>query len=116
MSNMLDEHPVPKWLDELWLVEHLGQRYGMWLRRVSVVTHSEPVPMSRESTFERNIHPVRDREDLGSVFTRLCEQVAADLQLKGYVSRKIGIKLRFDDCKTVTRDLNHFERNFESCA
>jgi DNA polymerase-4 len=98
--------------DEPLLVEHFGQRYGMWLHRVShgaderpVVTHSEPVSMSRETTFERNLHPVRDREELGSAFTRLCEQVAADLQRKGYVSRKIGIKLRFDDFKTVTRDL-----------
>lgn len=98
--------------DEPWLVEHFGQRYGMWLHRVShgiddrpVVTHSEPVSMSRETTFERNLHPVRDREELGSAFTRLCEQVAADLQRKGYVARKIGIKLRFDDFKTVTRDL-----------
>jgi len=61
--------------------------------------------MSRETTFERNLHPVRDREELGSIFTRLCEQVAVDLQRKGYVSRKIGIKLRFEDFKTVTRDL-----------
>jgi len=98
--------------DASWLVEHFGQRYGMWLHRVShgnddrpVVTHSEPVSMSRETTFERNLHPVRDREELGSAFTRLCEQVAADLQRKGYVSRKIGIKLRFEDFKTVTRDL-----------
>ncbi len=98
--------------DEPWLVEHFGQRYGMWLHRVShgiddrpVVTHSEPVSMSRETTFERNLHPVRDREKLGSAFTRLCEQVAADLQRKDYVSKKIGIKLRFDDFKTVTRNL-----------
>lgn len=98
--------------EEQWLVEHFGLRYGMWLHRVShgiddrpVVTHSEPVSMSRETTFERNLHPVRDREELGSAFTRLCEQVSADLQRKGYVSRKIGIKLRFDDFKTVTRDL-----------
>jgi DNA polymerase-4 len=98
--------------EEPWLVEHFGQRYGMWLQQVShgvddrpLVTHSEPVSMSRETTFERNLHPVRDREELGSAFTRLCEQVAADLQRKGYVSRKIGIKLRFDDFKTVTRDI-----------
>jgi DNA polymerase-4 len=84
----------------------------MWLHRVShgiderpIVTHSEPVSMSRETTFERNLHPVRDREELGTAFTRLCEQVAADLQRKGYVSRKIGIKIRFDNFKTVTRDL-----------
>jgi DNA polymerase-4 len=97
---------------EQWLVAQFGQRYGIWLHRVShgiderpIVTHSEPVSMSRETTFERNLHPVRDREELGTAFTRLCEQVAADLQRKGYVSRKIGIKIRFDNFKTVTRDL-----------
>jgi DNA polymerase-4 len=35
----------------------------------------------------------------------LAEQVAHDLQRKGYAGRTIGIKLRFDDFKTVTRDL-----------
>ena len=31
--------------------------------------------------------------------------MAADLQRKGYAGRTIGIKLRFDDFRTVTRDL-----------
>ncbi len=39
------------------------------------------------------------------MLTRLCEQVASDLKRKGYVGRTIGIKLRFDDFSTVTRDL-----------
>jgi DNA polymerase IV len=39
------------------------------------------------------------------VFTQLAEQVAGDLQRKGYSGRTIGIKLRFEDFKTVTRDL-----------
>ncbi|MGY6126307.1 DNA polymerase IV [Paraburkholderia strydomiana] len=98
--------------DESWLVEHFGRSYGAWLRRVShglderpVVTYSEPVSMSRETTFERDLHAVRHRQELGAAFTRLCEQVAADLQRKGYLAKKIGIKLRFNDFKTVTRDI-----------
>jgi len=98
--------------DKAWLVERFGRSYGRWLHDAShgvddrpVVTHSEPVSMSRETTFDRNLHAVRDRAELGAVFTRLCEQVAADLQRKGYAGRTIGIKLRFDDFKTVTRDL-----------
>jgi DNA polymerase IV len=47
---------------------------------------------------------VRDRAELSAVFTRLCEQVAADLARKGYVGRTIGIKLRYEDFKSVTRD------------
>jgi DNA polymerase-4 len=61
--------------------------------------------MSRETTFERDLHAVRDKAELGTVFTRLCEQVAADLQRKGYVGKTIGIKLRYDDFSGVTRDL-----------
>ena len=60
--------------------------------------------MSRETTFERDLHAVRDRRELGAIFTSLCEQVAADLQRKGYVGRGIGIKLRYADFSTVTRD------------
>jgi nucleotidyltransferase/DNA polymerase involved in DNA repair len=60
-----------------------------------VVTESEPVSMSRETTFERDLHAVRDKAELGAIFTRLCEQVAADLQRKGYVGKTIGIKLRY---------------------
>lgn len=98
--------------DRGWLVEHFGRSYGRWLHEAAhgrddrpVSTHSEPVSMSRETTFERNLQAVRDREALGAIFTRLCEQVAADLQRKGYAGRTIGIKLRFDDFRTVTRDL-----------
>ena len=94
-----------------WLVEHFGRSYGAWLHDAAhgrderpVVTESEPVSMSRETTFDRDLHAVQDRAELGAVFTRLCEQVAGDLQRKGYVGKTIGIKLRFDDFKIVTRD------------
>jgi DNA polymerase-4 len=60
--------------------------------------------MSRETTFERDLHAVRDKAELGAIFTTLCQQVAADLERKGYVGKTIGIKLRFDDFKSVTRD------------
>jgi DNA polymerase-4 len=60
--------------------------------------------MSRETTFERDLHAVRDKAELSALFTRLCTSVAEDLQRKGYVGKTIGIKLRFDDFKSVTRD------------
>ncbi|MGF6853183.1 DNA polymerase-4 [Paraburkholderia sp. CI3] len=97
---------------EQWLIEQFGRSYGSWLRQVShglddrpVVTHSEPVSMSRETTFEQDLHAVRHKQELGTAFTRLCEQVALDLQRKGYLARRIGIKLRFNDFQTVTRDV-----------
>ncbi len=95
-----------------WLVAQFGPRTGAWLLDAAhgrdnrpIVTTSEPVSISRETTFERDLHAVRDKAELGAIFTRLCEQVAADLQRKGYVGKTIGIKLRFDDFKSVTRDL-----------
>ena len=98
--------------DRAWLTEHFGRAYGAWLFDAAhgiddrpVVTHSEPVSMSRETTFDRDLHAVRDRAELTRVFTQLAEQVATDLQRKGYAGRTIGIKLRFEDFKTVTRDL-----------
>jgi DNA polymerase-4 len=97
--------------DRDWLIENFGKSYGAWLHDASwgrderpVVTESEPVSLSRETTFERDLHAVRDRAELGGIFTQLCEQVAADLKRKGYVGRTIGIKLRFDNFKGVTRD------------
>ena len=97
--------------DRDWLIAHFGKATGAWMHEVSwgrderpVVTESEPVSMSRETTFERNLHAVRDRAELGAIFTDLCERVAGDLQRKGYVGKTIGIKLRYDDFKIATRD------------
>ena len=94
-----------------WLLQHFGKAYGAWLHEAAwgrdsrpVVTESEPVSMSRETTFECDLHAVRDRAELSAIFTHLCEKVAQDLQRKGYVGKTIGIKLRFDDFKIATRD------------
>lgn len=94
-----------------WLQARFGDSYGAWLHEAAqgrderaVVTASEPVSMSRETTFGRDLHAVADRTELGAVFTRLCEQLAADLARKGYVGRTIGIKIRYDNFQSVTRD------------
>ena len=99
--------------ERAWLVQQFGRSYGTWLHEAShgvddrpVVTFSEPVTVSRETTFDRDLHAKRDKAELGAIFTQLAEQVASDLQRKGYVGRTIGIKLRFEDFKTVTRDLS----------
>ena len=60
--------------------------------------------MSRETTFDRDLHAVHDRAELGAIFTDLCQRLAQDLQRKGYRGRTIGIKLRYDDFRAVTRD------------
>ena len=98
--------------DPQWLMEQFGAHYGAWLHAAAhgrderpVVTFREPKSLSRETTFERDLHPRDDREALGAIFTRLCEQLAADLERKGFLAKTIGVKLRYDDFRIVTRAL-----------
>lgn len=94
------------------LTEAFGSSYGAWMHEAAhgrderpVVTWREPRSISRETTFERDLHPRDDRASLGAIFTRLCEQLAADLARKGYAGRSIGVKLRYDDFRIVTRSV-----------
>ena len=98
---------------QAFLSQHFGNRYSEWLYQAArglddrpVTTSSEPKSISRETTFERDLHVKTDRAKLSDIFTRLCVQVAGDLRRKGYVGKTIGIKLRYDDFKTLTRDLS----------
>jgi DNA polymerase-4 len=93
------------------LIRHFGEKHGAWMHDAAhgrddrpVVTYSEPKSISRETTFETDLHAVRDRETLSRIFTDLCVRLAGDLARKGYAGRTIGIKLRYDNFKTVTRD------------
>jgi len=93
------------------LQQHFGDSLARWLHTAalgqddrSVVTSSEPVSLSRETTFERDLHPRNDRSLLSAALLRQVERVSLDLQQRGYVGRTVGIKLRFDDFRTVTRD------------
>ena len=95
-----------------FLQTHFGRGYACWLHEAAhgiderpVITHAEPKSISRETTFERDLHARHDRATLSGIFTALCARVAEDLQRKAYLGRTIGIKLRFDDFRTVTRDL-----------
>ncbi|WP_133607413.1 DNA polymerase Y family protein [Aquabacterium commune] len=94
------------------LIAEFGSNQGHWLHEAAhgrddrpVVTWREPKSISRETTFERDLHPRDDRASLGPIFTRLCEQLASDLERKGYVGRSIGVKLRYDDFRIVTRSI-----------
>jgi DNA polymerase IV len=93
------------------LQTHFGPNTAAWLHAVAhgrdqrpVVTYSEPKSISRETTFDRDLHAVRDRPTLSNLFTDLCQRLAVDLQRKGYAAKTIGIKLRFDDFQIATRD------------
>lgn len=94
------------------LMALFGPATGQWLNRVAhgvderpVVLESEPKSISRESTFERDLHARQDRPELSAIFTALCQRVSDDLQRKGYASRTIGVKLRYADFRVVTRDI-----------
>ena len=93
------------------LVEHFGKHYGQWLTEAAngrderpVVTESEPKSISRETTFERDLDPRRDRDALSRILISLCESLSHDLTRKGYLGKTIGVKLRYEDFRTVTRD------------
>jgi len=94
-----------------WLIEHFGENHGAWMHEAAhgrderpVVTFSEPKSISRETTFERDLSAQHDRDVLSRIFTELCEGVSDDLRRKGYAGRTIGLKLRFANFQTVTRD------------
>lgn len=98
--------------DPARLQDAFGRTYSEWLLRAAhgidrrpVTTHRESRSMSRETTFARDLHPKADRDELGRIFTDLCVRVSDDLKRKNYVGRTVGIKLRFQDFQTVTRDL-----------
>ena len=104
-----------------FLIDNFGKSTGAWMHAVAhgrddraVVTYSEPKSISRETTFERDLHAVRDRGELGAVFTDLCTRLAGDLARKGYASKTIGIKLRFDDFRIATRDLTLPAHTFDA--
>ena len=69
--------------DEAWLIANFGKSTGAWLHRASwgrddspISLHSEPVSISRETTFDRDLHAVRDKAELGVIFTELCDKLA----------------------------------------
>lgn len=93
------------------LQQHFGLSYAQWLSRVAqghddrdLELSPEPKSISRETTFERNLHVRQDRHVLSTVFKRLCQQLEADLRRKRVRAQTIGIKVRFYDFTTVTRD------------
>ncbi len=97
--------------DPVWLVQQFTERYGRWLHRAAhglddrpLDLDPEPRSRSRETTFQQDLHPVRDWQRLAQVLAALSKQVSEDLRKRGYRGRTVGIKLRFADFRTVTRD------------
>ena len=109
--------------DATFLISKFGKSTGAWMHEAAwgrddrpVVTSSEPVSMSRETTFDKDLHAVRDKAALGAIFSELCQKLAADLQRKGYAAKTIGIKVRYDDFKIATRDHTLGEPTLDAVA
>ena len=99
--------------DPALLQQHFGAHYGQWLRAVAHGQDDRPLStertwrsISRESTFDRDLHLRRDWHAVAAWLARFAREVAADLQAKRYRARTIGVKVRYDDFRTATRDLS----------
>lgn len=98
--------------DQGMLQDYFGAHYAAWLAQAAhgvdaraVANRAMSKSMSRETTFERDLHARQDRETLSTILVTLCERLAEDLKRKGYVSRTISIKLRYDDFQIVSRNV-----------
>jgi DNA polymerase-4 len=90
------------------LIERFGQSYGWFLYQAShgiderpLITHWEPKQRSRERTFQQD---TADWQTIARRLAELSRGVADDLREDGYLARAVGIKVRFADFETHTRD------------
>lgn len=93
------------------LQQHFGHQIGHWMHQVArgiddraVVTTRDPKSLSRETTFETNLHVRHDRAALTQIVDDLCQRVSDDLQRKNLRGKTVGIKVKFADFTQVTRD------------
>lgn len=94
------------------LREKFGESYGLWMHesahgidRREVTLYSEPKSISRETTFEHDMHVRRHRDNLTQVLLHLADKLAQDLARKQRLAKTIGVKVRFSDFKSLTRDI-----------
>jgi DNA polymerase-4 len=90
------------------LIARFGESYGQFLYEAArgiderpLVTQWEPKQRSRERTFQRD---TSDWQTVAKMLAQLSRDVAQDLRDDGLRARTIGIKLRFADFETLTRD------------
>jgi DNA polymerase-4 len=90
------------------LVGEFGRSYGVFLYEAArgidddpIVTHWEPKQRSRETTFQED---TGDWQTIARTIAALAREVAEELREEGYRSRTVGIKLRFADFETHTRE------------
>lgn len=94
------------------LSAEFGTRTAMWLHEIAngqdirpVVQHRVAKSVSRETTFDHDMHVRKHRDRLTGILLALAEKLAEDLARKRCSAKTIGIKVRFSDFKSVTRDV-----------
>ncbi|HTT39104.1 MAG TPA: DNA polymerase IV [Burkholderiales bacterium] len=90
------------------LIERFGPAHGQFLYEAAhgiddrpLITHWEPKQHSRERTFQQDID---DWQTIARALVRLSHDVAQGLQEDSYRGRTVGIKVRFADFETHTRE------------
>jgi DNA polymerase-4 len=97
--------------DRQWLIDRFGQHYGAWLARrrawprraAGGHLQRAQIHQPRNHLRPRSVGATRPRAAVADFYGALPRR-QRDLQRKGYVGRTIGLKLRYDNFKTVTRD------------
>ncbi len=89
------------------LTEEFGPSYGSYLHEASrgidesaLVTHGEPRSISRETTFQRDVH---DWQIIAKTLVELTKEVIRAMEEEGYQGRTVTLKIRFEDFQTFTR-------------
>jgi DNA polymerase IV len=90
------------------LQQHFTPNYAQWLLDATHGRTHSPVEVeqqrksySRETTFEIDID---NEHDCARVLAKLSRLLQQDLRAKQFVGRTIGVKVRFSDFTTITRD------------
>ncbi len=93
------------------LARKFGRSYGLWLHEAAhgrddraVQTESESVSISRETTLDTNLHLKTHADQVQTILDELAQSLSRDLQRKHLLTRQVGIKVKYDDFKAVTRD------------
>jgi DNA polymerase IV len=94
------------------LIERFGSNYGRWLNNAAwgrdqreIEIYSDPKSVSKETTFDKDLHPRWDWHALAEIVASLCEQLSAHLDKRSLLTRTIGVKLRYDNFSSLTRDI-----------
>lgn len=95
-------------LSEETLAAAFGDAHGAYLCAAAqgidnrpLVTHWEPKSHSREITFQRD---TGDWQWVARTLAALAQEVADGLRAEGYQGKTVGIKIRFSDFETHTRE------------